>query len=114
AMLDAGVSCIAYETVSDADGGLPLLAPMSCIAGRLAPQVGAWALQMANGGSGVLLGGVPAPSTVAPAQVVVIGAGSVGANATQIAVGMGAAVTLFDQSRSRLADLAEHHRGRIA
>ncbi|MBU0750828.1 MAG: alanine dehydrogenase [Gammaproteobacteria bacterium] len=114
AMLDAGVSCIAYETVSDADGGLPLLAPMSCIAGRLAPQVGAWALQMANGGSGVLLGGVPAPNLVAPAKVVVIGAGSVGANATQIAVGMGAAVTLFDRSRARLADLAEYHRGRIA
>jgi alanine dehydrogenase len=114
AMLDADVSCLAYETVTDAAGGLPLLAPMSCIAGRLAPQVGAWALQMANGGSGVLLGGVPAPTLVPPAKVVVIGAGSVGANATQIAVGMGAAVTLFDRGPAKLAVLDAHYRGRIA
>jgi len=113
AMLDAQVSCLAYETVTDAAGGLPLLAPMSCIAGRLAPQVGAWALQMANGGSGVLLGGVPAPTRVPPAKVVVIGAGSVGANATQIAVGMGAAVTLFDRGPARIAALAAHYAGRI-
>ena len=111
AMLDAGVSCVAYETVTDAAGGLPLLAPMSRIAGRLAPQVGAWALQMANGGSGVLLGGVPG---VPPAKVVVIGAGSVGANATQIAVGMGADVTLFDRGTRKLARLDAHYRGRIA
>ncbi len=122
AMLDAGVSCLAYETVTDASGGLPpqlppqlpLLAPMSCIAGRLAPQVGAWALQMANGGSGVLLGGVPAPTPVPPAKVVVIGAGNVGANATQIAVGMGAAVTLFDRGPERLAALDVFYAGRIA
>jgi alanine dehydrogenase len=114
AMLDAGVSCLAYETVTDAAGGLPLLAPMSCIAGRLAPQVGAWALQMANGGSGVLLGGVPAPTAVPPAKVVVIGAGSVGANATQIAVGMGAAVTLFDRGPTKIAALDAHYAGRIA
>jgi alanine dehydrogenase len=114
AMLDAGVSSLAYETVSDAAGGLPLLAPMSCIAGRLAPQVGAWALQMANGGSGVLLGGVPAPTAVPPAQVVVIGAGNVGANATEIAVGMGAAVTLFDRGRNKIAALDARYRGRIA
>ncbi|MDP2795637.1 MAG: alanine dehydrogenase [Sulfurisoma sp.] len=111
AMLDAGVSCVAYETVTDAAGGLPLLAPMSCIAGRLAPQVGAWALQMANGGSGVLLGGVPG---VAPAKVVVIGAGSVGANATRIAVGMGADVTLFDRDAEKLAALDALYAGRVA
>jgi alanine dehydrogenase len=114
AMLDAGVSCLAYETVTDAAGGLPLLAPMSCIAGRLAPQVGAWALQMANGGSGVLLGGVPPPSAVPPAKVVVIGAGNVGVNATQIAVGMGAAVTLFDRGTEKIAVLEAHYAGRIA
>jgi alanine dehydrogenase len=113
AMLDAGVSSLAYETVTDAAGGLPLLAPMSCIAGRLAPQVGAWALQMANGGSGVLLGGVPPPTAVPSARVVVIGAGNVGANATAIAVGMGAQVTLFDRGPARLAALEAHYRGRI-
>lgn len=109
-MLDCGVSCVAYETVSDAGGGLPLLAPMSRIAGRLAPQMGAWALQMANGGSGVLLGGVPG---VPPAKVVVIGAGSVGANATQIAVGMGADVTLFDCGVDKLVALDTHYAGRV-
>ncbi len=112
AMLDARVSCLAYETVTDATGGqLPLLAPMSCIAGRLAPQAGAWALQMANGGSGVLLGGV---AGVPPAKVVVIGAGSVGAHATQIAVGMGASVTVFDTCTQRLDALDARYRGRIA
>ncbi len=109
-MLACGVSCIAYETVTDAGGNLPLLAPMSRIAGRLAPQVGAWALQMANGGSGVLLGGVPG---VPAGKVVVIGAGSVGANATQIAVGMGADVTVVDQNVERLAALDAIYRGRI-
>ena len=110
-LLDCGVSCVAYETVTDGAGNLPLLAPMSRIAGRLAPQVGAWALQMANGGSGVLLGGVPG---VPPAKVVVIGAGSVGANATQIAVGMGAQVTLFDRGTDKLERLDALYRGRIA
>ncbi|MBI4195723.1 MAG: alanine dehydrogenase [Betaproteobacteria bacterium] len=104
AMLDAGASCVAYETVSAAGGGLPLLVPMSQIAGRLAPQVGAWALQMANGGSGVLLGGVPG---VAPAKVVIIGGGTVGANAARIAVGMGADAILLDRSAARLAHLEE-------
>ncbi|MBX9812527.1 MAG: alanine dehydrogenase [Burkholderiales bacterium] len=104
AMLDAGVTCIAYETVSDAGGGLPLLTPMSQIAGRLAPQVGAWALQMANGGSGVLLGGVPG---VAPAKVIIIGGGAVGVSAARIAIGMGAEVTLLDRSAARLAHLEE-------
>lgn len=109
-MLDCGVSCVAFETVTDGRGGLPLLAPMSRIAGRLAPQMGAWALQMANGGSGVLLGGVPG---VPPAKVVVVGAGSVGANAAQIAVGMGARVTVFDLDVHRLEQLDQIYRGRI-
>jgi alanine dehydrogenase len=109
-MLDARVSCIAFETVSDLSGNLPLLAPMSRIAGRLAPQMGAWALQMANGGSGVLLGGVPG---VLPASIVVIGAGSVGANATQIAVGMGADVTVFDCNVERLETIDRLYRGRV-
>ena len=104
AMLDSKVTCLAYETVTDASGALPLLTPMSQIAGRLAPQVGAWALQMANGGSGVLLGGVPG---VAPAKVVIIGGGTVGAGAARIAIGMGAEVTLLDRSADRLARLEE-------
>ena len=104
AMLDAGVSCVAYETVTAADGSLPLLVPMSQIAGRLAPQVGAWALQMANGGSGVLLGGVPG---VAPARVVIIGGGMVGQGAARVAIGMGADVTLLDRDAARLARLEE-------
>jgi len=104
AMLKAGVACVAYETVTDTAGALPLLTPMSQIAGRLAPQAGAWALQMANGGSGVLLGGVPG---VAPAKVVIIGGGTVGMNAARIALGMGAEVTLLDSSAARLAHLDE-------
>jgi len=110
-VIDCGLSCVAYETVSDARGELLLLAPMSRVAGRLAPQVGAWALQMANGGSGVLLGGV---AGVAPAKVVIVGAGNVGANALQIAVGMGAQVTLFDRGISKIAALDQIYRGRIA
>lgn len=109
-MLDSGASCVAFETVAEATGGLPLLAPMSRVAGRLAPQVGAWALQMANGGSGVLLGGV---AGVPPARVVIIGAGNVGTNALQIAAGMGAQVTLFDRSQAKLAALDQIYRGRI-
>jgi len=91
-------------------GDLPLLAPMSRIAGRLAPQAGAWALQMANGGSGVLLGGVPG---VPPARVLVIGAGSVGANAVRIAVGFGAQVTVMDRDTDRLDALDRHYAGRV-
>ena len=102
AMLERNVSCVAYETVSAADGSLPLLVPMSEIAGRLAPQVGAWALQMANGGSGILLAGVPG---VAPGKVAIIGGGTVGANAARIAIGMGADVTLIDRSAERLRQL---------
>lgn len=110
ALLAAGVSGIAYETVTDPRGRLPLLAPMSRIAGRLAPQVGAWALQMANGGSGVLLGGVPG---VPPAKVLVIGAGESGSHAVQIAAGMGAEVTVLDVDIDRLAHLDDLYRGRV-
>ena len=109
-MLDSGLSCVAYETVADARGELPLLAPMSRIAGRLAPQMGAWALQMANGGSGVLLGGVPG---VPPARVVVIGAGNVGAEAVRVAVGMGAEVTLVDRGLEKIERLDALYRGRV-
>jgi len=110
ALLSSGTVGIAYETVTDAGGGLPLLAPMSRIAGKLSIQFGAWALQMANGGSGVLLGGVPG---VAPARVVVIGAGAAGQNAVRVAVGMGADVTVFDLNNAALAHLEEVHDGRV-
>ncbi|MCA3441364.1 MAG: alanine dehydrogenase [Rhodobacter sp.] len=98
-LLASGVTGIAYETVTDGRGGLPLLAPMSEVAGRLAPQVGAWSLQKANGGRGVLLGGVPG---VAPGKVVVIGGGVVGTHAARVAAGMGADVTVLDRSLPRL------------
>ncbi len=98
-LLASGATCIAYETVTDDRGGLPLLAPMSEVAGRLAPQVGAWTLQKANGGRGVLLGGVPG---VSPAKVLVIGGGVVGTHAAKIAAGMGADVTVLDRSIPRL------------
>lgn len=98
-LLASGCTAIAYETVTDASGGLPLLAPMSEVAGRLAPQVGAWTLQKANGGRGVLMGGVPG---VGPARVVVIGGGVVGTNAAKVAAGMGADVTVLDRSLTRM------------
>ena len=101
-LLASGVTAIAYETVTDARGGLPLLAPMSEVAGRLAPQVGAWALQKANGGRGVLMGGVPG---VLPARITVIGGGVVGTHAARIAAGMGAEVTVLDRSLPRLRQL---------
>jgi alanine dehydrogenase len=102
AMLARKVTCIAYETVTAADGSFPLLIPMSEIAGRLAVQVGAWALQMANGGNGILLSGV---AGVPPAKVVIIGGGTVGTNAARIALGFGADVTLLDESPERLRTL---------
>jgi alanine dehydrogenase len=98
-LIDSGCTAIAYETVTDRSGGLPLLAPMSEVAGRLAPQMGAWTLQKANGGRGVLMGGVPG---VAPAKVVVIGGGVVGTHAARVAAGMGADVTVLDRSLPRL------------
>lgn len=104
AMIDARVTCIAYETVTAPDGSLPLLIPMSRIAGRLAPQAGAWALQMANGGSGVLMGGVPG---VRPARVVIVGGGVVGQEAARVSTGMGADVTLLDRDVNRLTHLDE-------
>ncbi len=98
-LIASGATCIAYETVTDRNGGLPLLAPMSEVAGKLAPQVGAWTLQKANGGRGVLMGGVPG---VGPARVVVIGGGVVGTHAARVAAGMGADVTVLDRSLPRL------------
>ncbi|MGX9854145.1 alanine dehydrogenase [Limimaricola variabilis] len=98
-LVNSGATCIAYETVTDRNGGLPLLAPMSEVAGRLAPQMGAWTLQKANGGRGVLMGGVPG---VNPANVVVIGGGVVGTHAAKIAAGMGARVTVLDKSLPRM------------
>ena len=94
-----GVTAIAYETIQLEDGSLPLLAPMSEIAGRLAVQVGAWCLESQNGGSGVLLSGA---SGVRPANVVVLGAGIAGSNACQIAVGMGARVAVIERDPNRL------------
>ena len=110
-LLASGVTAIAYETVTDAAGGLPLLAPMSEVAGRLAPQMGAWALQKANGGRGVLMGGVPG---VGPAEVVVIGGGVVGTQAARVAAGMGAQVTVLDRSLPRLRYLDDVYRGVFA
>ena len=94
-LVDSGAVCIAYETVTGPGGGLPLLAPMSKVAGRMAVQAGAYALEQPHGGLGVLLGGVPG---VDPAKVVVIGAGMVGSHATHIAVGMGADVWVLDRN----------------
>ncbi|MGJ5619891.1 alanine dehydrogenase [Sulfitobacter sp. MF3-043] len=107
-LLASGATCIAYETVTDRNGGLPLLAPMSEVAGRLAPQVGAWTLQKANGGRGVLMGGVPG---VGPARVMVIGGGVVGTHAARIAAGMGADVTVLDRSLVRLRYLDDVYGG---
>lgn len=109
-LLGSGVTAIAYETVTDRHGGLPLLAPMSEVAGRLAPQVGAWTLQKANGGRGVLLGGVPG---VRPARVVIIGGGVVGTAAARVAVGMGANVTVLDRSVPRLSYLDDIFMGKL-
>ncbi|UYV37001.1 alanine dehydrogenase [Rhodobacteraceae bacterium D3-12] len=109
-LLASGCTAIAYETVTDARGGLPLLAPMSEVAGRLAPQCGAWALQKANGGSGVLMGGVPG---VRPANVAIVGGGVVGTAAARVAVGMGANVTVLDRSVARLSYLDDVFMGRL-
>ncbi|RGP38159.1 alanine dehydrogenase [Pseudotabrizicola alkalilacus] len=109
-LLESGVTAIAYETVTDRAGGLPLLAPMSEVAGRLAPQVGAWTLQKANGGRGVLLGGVPG---VPPAKVVVIGGGVVGTHAARVAAGMGADVLVLDRSLTRLRYLDDVFAGQF-
>jgi len=102
ALVQSGVAGIAYETVTASDGSLPLLAPMSEVAGRLAVQAGARCLERVVGGAGVLLGGVPG---VAPAEVIVIGGGVVGTNAIEMAVGLGANVTVLDKSLPRLRAL---------
>jgi len=109
-LMTSGCTAIAYETITDARGGLPLLAPMSEVAGRMAIQVGAVALQKANGGRGVLLGGVPG---VAPAKVVVLGGGVVGTHAARMAMGMGAEVLVLDRSLPRLRQLDEVFGGRL-
>lgn len=110
ALVDSGATCIAYETVQTDDGRTPLLAPMSEVAGRIAPQVGAYFLEKSLGGRGILLGGVPG---VEPAKVVVLGGGNVGYNAAKIAIGMGANVTIIDRSIERLRYLEEILTGRV-
>ncbi|MDN7179667.1 alanine dehydrogenase [Caballeronia sp. SEWSISQ10-4 2] len=102
ALIDSKAVCIAYETITGPGGGLPLLAPMSEVAGRMSIQAGAAHLEKSKGGMALLLGGVPG---VAPAHVVIIGAGVVGTNALQIAVGMGARVTIIDKNLERLRAL---------
>jgi alanine dehydrogenase len=102
-LIKSGATCIAYETVTDAAGGLPLLAPMSQVAGRMSIQAGAMALEAPHGGAGLLLGGVPG---VSPAKVVVIGGGVVGENAVQMAIGLGADVTVLDNNVRTLERLA--------
>lgn len=109
-LMASGCTAIAYETITDAQGRLPLLAPMSEVAGRMAVQVGAVALQRPNGGRGVLLGGVPG---VAPGKVVVLGGGVVGTHAARMAVGLGADVTILDKSLPRLRELDELFGGRV-
>jgi len=110
ALCESGVTAIAYETVTAEDGSLPLLTPMSEVAGRMSVQVGAENLQKASGGLGVLLGGV---SGVAPAKVVILGGGVAGTNAAEIAVGMKADVTVVDRSAKRLRELSSQFEGRL-
>jgi alanine dehydrogenase len=110
-LVDTGATCIAYETVTDIAGHLPLLAPMSEVAGRLATQAGAFMLGRPAGGSGVLLGGVPG---VAAGKVLVIGGGIVGANAARMAVGLGAEVVVLDRSIDRLRELDQIFAGAIS
>ena len=110
ALLNGGTTGIAYETVQTANGQLPLLTPMSEVAGRMATQVGATYLQKSHGGRGVLIGGVPG---VAPANVLILGAGIVGSNAARVAVGLGAQVTVLDISHERLKYLDDIYRGQL-
>lgn len=109
-LVESGVTAIAYETVTGPNNSLPLLAPMSEVAGRLAIQAGAHSLEKAQGGNGTLLGGV---TGVAPAKVLIIGGGVVGTNAAQIASGMGANVTILDRSIKRLSELDNELTGRV-
>jgi alanine dehydrogenase len=110
ALLASGTTSIAYETVQTADGALPLLAPMSEVAGRLSAQVGAYHMMRSHGGRGVLMGGVPG---VAPADVVVIGGGTAGYNAARVAAGLGAHVTVFDVNINKLREVDAEFGGRI-
>ena len=110
AMVQSGVTGIAYETVQLEDGSLPLLVPMSEVAGRMATQVGAYYLEKPMGGRGILLGGVPG---VAPASVVILGGGTVGTNAAKIALGMGAQVYVLDVNHRRLQYLDDVFGGRL-
>jgi alanine dehydrogenase len=110
ALLARRVTAIAFETVEDGQGGTPLLAPMSQVAGRLAVQMGMQALEMKNGGRGVLLSGVPG---VPPGKVLIVGGGQVGANAARIAVGIGAEVTLLERNQARLQHYDDLYQGRI-
>lgn len=110
ALMKSGATCVAYETVTDSRGGLPLLRPMSEVAGRLSVQVGAHYLEKAQGGRGILLGGVPG---VAPARVAILGGGVSGVNAAEMAVGLRADVTIYDISTSRLAEIDSMFEGRV-
>ena len=109
-LIASGATCIAYETITSAQGGLPLLAPMSEVAGRMSIQAGAHGLEKAQGGRGMLLGGVPG---VAPAKVVIIGGGVVGSNAAQMALGARAQVTVLDRSTQALARLDKEFNGAV-
>ena len=110
-LLEKNITGIAYETVQCSNGSLPLLIPMSEVAGRMSVQIGATLLQKYNGGMGILLGGVPG---VPPAEVLIIGGGVVGINAAKMAVGMGARVTVMDVNRSRLSQLDDIFSGRLS
>lgn len=109
-LVASGATCIAYETVTDNKGALPLLAPMSEVAGRMSVQAGAHFLEKAHGGSGTLLGGVPG---VAPGKVLIIGGGVVGTNAAKMALGMGADVTMLDRSLGRLREIDDIFNGQV-
>lgn len=109
-LIESGCIAIAYETVTDQFGGLPLLAPMSEVAGRMSIQVGASFLEKSNGGSGVLLGGV---AGVPPGKVVILGGGVAGANAAKMAIGLGAKVTIFDKNPRRLNELDWMFQGKV-
>jgi alanine dehydrogenase len=109
-LLQAHVNGVAYETIRERDGSLPLLTPMSEVAGRMSVQVGAQYLERPNGGRGILLGGVPG---VAPGNVVILGGGIVGTNAAKMAIGMGAHVTIIDRSLNRLRELDDIFNGQV-
>jgi alanine dehydrogenase len=109
-LVRTGVNAVAYETIRESDGSLPLLTPMSEVAGRMSVQVGAQYLEAPNGGRGILLGGIPG---VAPANVVIIGGGVVGHNAAKIATGLGADVTIIDKNLNRLREIDDIFNGHV-